>query len=177
MKVHKLALLLVLAGLSVGSQSTFASNGTAETVSVVSRPSKSERPADSSGRQIAVVLPSIPTTHPVLQSASHSAAHSALPAAANQQWKKISSQLPANVDEAADYCVVTANKVGKVASQKAFELSNWVNSVTRPVTNSPGAAASPSYKLLPAKESLQPVEFNNRLWIMPDGRLKTLVPR
>jgi len=173
MKVQKLALLLVLAGLSVASQASYASKDGSDTVSVVGHSAPGSRPADNSGRQLASLTPS---PSPASQIGPNLVRHipPSITKAATKQWKAIASQLPANVDEACDYCVVTANKVSKAANEKAQELTKWVSSVTRPVGNSAENTNTGPYKVMAPKD-LRAVDFNNRLWYMPDGRLKTLV--
>jgi hypothetical protein len=171
MKVQKLAIMLVLASLSAAGQAMYASNNDSDTVSVVGH--SGTRSSDNGGRQLASLAPS-----PASQIGPNLVGHipPSISKAASKQWKVISSQLPVQVDEACDYCVVTANKMSKVADTKAQELTKWVNKVTGPAGNSAENPNTGPYKVLSSKE-LRPIDFNNRLWYMPDGRLKTMVPQ
>lgn len=173
MQVQKLAILLVLASLSVAGQAVYASNDGSDTVSVVGHSSSGSQSGDNSGRQLASLAPS-----PASQIGPNLVSHipPSISKAATKQWKVISTQLPPQVDEACDYCVVTANKVSKVANTKAQELTKWVSKVTRPAGNAVENPNTGPYKVV-SPQDLRPVDLNNRLWYMPDGRLKTMVPQ
>jgi hypothetical protein len=79
-------------------------------------------------------------------------------------------KVPASVEEAADYCSVTARKMSKVGSQRAMEVCRWLGAFLKqlngPATISPVGAPN-----------VRPPSAQYKLRYMPDGRLKTIVNR
>jgi hypothetical protein len=170
-----LAIALTVTVLSVFPVPSMAG----DSVSVV-RHDSSAANRDNSSRQIASVaapvavpvqfMPKIPT---------HVVRTAAKQAAASIGWKKVSFSVPTRVDEAADYCVVTATRLSRVATEKALEVGAWLAALSKqmgsPTTITPGGS---TYQQVPvAKPQLQALSCQNRLWYMPDGRLKTLTQR
>lgn len=100
-----------------------------------------------------------------------------LSATSTAGWRKVTIKIPPTVDEAADFCVQTGNRMGKVATDKAREVSNWLGVFAKQMNSAPTVtpAGSPYETQAPLK--FGPVRFNNKPWFMPDGRLKTLVQR
>lgn len=156
------------AHLSVAVLSTIAlslSSASAE-------PEKGQR--DNSGRKLAVVLPGVkperlPMPQPKLfsqveqtKSARQSAKDRVVPAVTN-------TKLARSLEDAADVCSVTIRKISKDGSKKAMELCRWFTTWLKHVNAPP--------KATPVGAPYTSSAFQQKLWYMPDGRLKTVVER
>jgi hypothetical protein len=169
-----LAITLTLSALSVISPPSLAG----DSVSVVRHDNSIEH-TDNSNRQIASVAPLAVPVQFVPKIPSHVARTAAKSAAVTLGWKKVSFSVPTRVDEAADYCVVTATRLSKAASEKALEVGAWLAALAKqmgsPTTITPSGS---TYQHVPvARPQLKALSCQNRLWYMPDGRLKTLTQR
>lgn len=180
MKNHINVSFLLACCLSAQALAVSASPGPADNSSHLRQPAvastwSGDTPApsgtDNSGRQLAVLSP-VPLS-------AHVVAH-AVPAkttSASELTKAIKLQIPTAVDEAADYCVVTSNKLKYVAAEKAQEVTKWLTAFWKQM-NAPVPSATPAAPLYQVTTAnTQPVVYNNGRWYMPDGRLKTLVHR
>jgi hypothetical protein len=163
-----LAVTLALTALSVLALPSLAG----DSVCVVGHGGSADAHGDGSGRQIAQLSP-------IVQASPHSVHTTWRASTTTIGWKKVSFSVPTNVDEAADYCVVTASRLGKAAGEKAVAIGAWLSALSKqlgsPGTITPGG---PTYQQTPlAKPQTQALNYQNRLWYMPDGRLKTLTQR
>jgi hypothetical protein len=134
---------------------------------------------DSSGRQIAAIIPSAGNANAALR------IHPAGAPSRKNAHKQVQSgtgtlmKVPPSLDEAADYCTVTARQLGKLAADKAVKVGTWFTAMSRQMTSSPAVTPSgmPYESIsIPAGE-VQRLSCDNRNWYMPDGRLKRLVQR
>jgi len=120
--------------------------------------------ADNSGRRIALVVPGAQPSAVIHKKA----APGYVPLAVTKT--SLTLKVPASVEEAADYCSVTARKMSKVGSQRAMEVCRWLGAFLKqlngPATISPVGAPN-----------VRPPSAQYKLRYMPDGRLKTIVNR
>ncbi len=139
---------------------------------------------DSNGRQIAAIVPVIPVAHPVgpKLSTNHGLSTTATKpsTSTDPHWRTVSISVPTTVAEAADFCGSVASKAGQIAAEKVIQASAWlsvfIKQMTAPPTMTP---AAPIYNNTKGanQPQLQQVKFNNKPWVMSDGRVKTLIQR
>ncbi|MGH9547917.1 MAG: hypothetical protein ACRD3W_01030 [Terriglobales bacterium] len=182
MKVQTLALALLMAVIFPSAQPSLAGNANSPGLDVSANwsgdsPSASAR-TDNSGRQIAALTP-LPVTvvHAAPRVPLKGSVRQTAIDTASARWKKVTISVPATVDEAADYCVVTVNRVQKVASQKALEVTKWFAAFWKQFSGAPTMSPNQTAYQACAMPPQEPVRVANKLWYMPDGRLKTLVQR
>jgi hypothetical protein len=131
---------------------------------------------DGSGRQIASIIPGVGNLNPALgiRAAATAVRQRAHKAGAGRYIK-----VPASLDEAADFCAVTANQLSKLAAENAVKVGTWFTALARQIASNPTITPSgmPYEAVAIPRGEIQPVTCDNRNWYMPDGRLKRLVQR
>lgn len=141
------------------------------------RQSDASARTDADGRQIAAILPvpAVPAVLPRKMVAKSANDTERMNNAASGRWKKVTIEVPASLPDAAEFCTITANRFGKVATDKVLQASSWLTAFATRMNSVPTITpAVPLYGNSPNK--LQPVSFSeNKRWVMPDGRVKTLI--
>lgn len=138
------------------------------------QPASSEERAqrDNSGRKLAVVLPGVkperlPPPQPKLFSQVDKT--QIVRTAGSSAAMTTNTKLARTLEDAADVCSVTIAKISKDGSKKAMELCRWFTTWLKHVNAPPRAT--------PIGAPYTSSAFQQKLWYMPDGRLKTVVER
>jgi hypothetical protein len=119
--------------------------------------------SNNNGRQIAIALPKSKKSESTDHKLSSAKPLSASAASGSR-----------DIDEALDVVSVTAKKLAKEGGKRLGEYSRWFNALFRqqqaPPVITPAAGAYPRLRLSHA----EPVTPKHPLWVLPDGRLKTV---